>query len=77
MGRPKWKGPFVNKKLTRNRIFLKRSSSITSDLLGKTVWCHDGKAFGKTEISNEMLGHKIGEFVGTRAEFCFKKKKKR
>lgn len=73
--RSKWKGPVVTKIGNKYRLVLKRNEELTTCLLNKTVWCHDGKKYGKTEITHDMLGKKIGEFVFTRSEFSFKKKK--
>ena len=77
MKRSKWKGPFVqtldfNQKLPR----LPRNYEITSKIVGLTCNVHSGKAFVKLSITDEMIGHKIGEFVPTRERFVFKKKKK-
>ena len=54
-----------------------RSSVITKDLLGARLKIHNGKDFIPLIITPEMYGHKIGEFIGTRARYEFKKKKKK
>ena len=77
MTRSKWKGPFLKTKIFNKKQVCSRKTSITSALVGKTVWCHDGKTFVKLEIESSMLGHKIGEFAPTRASFSFKKKRKK
>jgi len=82
MSRSKWKGPYI--KNTKNYlkqfeklIYLPRSFSITSNLIGSDINVHTGKKFVQITISNEMVGHKVGEFVLTREKFTFKKKKKK
>ena len=75
MSRSKWKAPFFEKKIEKKKCILKRSSEITPVLVNKSVWVHDGKTLKKVEISDTMVGHKAGEFVFTRSEFSFKKKK--
>lgn len=54
-----------------------RSFIITKDLCGMRVRVHNGKDFVPLLITPEMSGHKLGEFVGTRARYEFKKKKKK
>lgn len=77
MGRVKWKGPFIGEKKQGNLLEVKRNSVITNELLGKTLWCHNGKNLGKIEVTEDMVGFKVGAFVLTRSEFTFKKKKKK
>jgi small subunit ribosomal protein S19 len=65
---------------TKKRLSYKtwsRSCKITSPLVGMRLKVHNGKTFMKLFISNEMIGHKLGEFVWTRGRFEFKKKKKK
>lgn len=82
MKRSKKKGPFIllqhkNKTLNKNSILvLKRNFEITFQIIGITCHVYDGKKFSKLNISENMVGHKLGEFVPTRAKFVFKKKKK-
>lgn len=54
-----------------------RSSMITENLLGARLKVHNGKDFLPLLVTPEMCGHKIGEFIGTRARYEFKKKKKK
>lgn len=81
MKRSKKKGPFIllqqkNKTSNENTIFiLKRNFEITFKIVGMTCHVYDGKKFTKLSISETMVGHKLGEFVPTRAKFVFKKKK--
>lgn len=54
-----------------------RSFVVTKALFGIRVRVHNGKDFIPLLITPEMDGHKLGEFVGTRARYEFKKKKKK
>ena len=81
MKRSKKKGPFMiveTKTLDKNSVsILKRNFEITFQMIGKTCNVHDGKKFLKVNLSENMVGHKLGEFVPTRAKFVFKKKNKK
>jgi len=78
MKRSKWKGPFLKKlSLTGNFLTLPRNCEITSALIGLTCDVHSGRTFVKLKIIDEMIGHKVGEFIPTRGKFIFRKKKKR
>ena len=77
MKRSKWKGPFFKKlDSTKKLPQLARNCEITYKFVGLTCGVHSGKTFVKLNITNEMIGHKVGEFVSTRERFVFKKKKK-
>jgi small subunit ribosomal protein S19 len=83
MSRSKWKGPYINFKNLKEVITLKkqyvyemsRNSDIIPKFLGLTFKVHNGKTYVEIPVSDTMIGHKFGEFVFTRAEFTFKKKK--
>ncbi|RIU85674.1 30S ribosomal protein S19 [Candidatus Karelsulcia muelleri] len=73
------KGPYVNykliKKINLNNLNLKkqkiiktwsRSSTITPEFIGNTIAVHNGKIFIPIYISENMVGHKLGEFAPTR-----------
>ena len=78
MKRSKWKGPFLKKyNPTTKLVVLPRNFEITSKIVGLTCNVHSGKAFVKLNVTDDMIGHKIGEFVPTRERFVFKKKKKK
>lgn len=78
MKRSKWKGPFLRKlDFTKKLPQLPRNYEITSKLVGLMCSVHSGKIFIKLSITDEMIGHKVGEFVPTRERFVFKKKKKK
>ena len=72
------KGPFVYYKLQRkideanesgSKKVIKtwsRSSMITPDFMGLTLAVHNGKQFIPVFITENMVGHKLGEFAPTR-----------
>ena len=78
MSRSVKKGPFVHAKLlarimkmneTNEKRVLKtwsRSSTIFPDMLGHTIAVHDGRKHVPVFISEDMVGHKLGEFAPTR-----------
>jgi len=78
MSRSKWKGPYIQttsleQKTTKYKI--SRNSEIVPKFLGFTFDIHNGKSYSEIIVTNEMIGHKFGEFVSTRSKFYFKKKK--
>ena len=81
MKRAKWKGPLItNKNLnnTNSKIpTLPRSFEITSQVVGITCNVHTGRKLVKLNLTDEMIGHKLGEFSSTRERFIFKKKNKK
>lgn len=78
MSRSSKKGVFVDEKLlmkvqkavqTKDRKPIKtwsRRSTITSDFVGATLSIHNGKDFLGLYVSEEMVGHRLGEFAPTR-----------
>jgi small subunit ribosomal protein S19 len=87
MSRSIWKGPFIENSFLKKEYKIKkkntveiktwsRKSTILPYLVGKSILIHNGKKFLKIKISENMLGHKLGEFAPTRARFFYKKKKK-
>jgi small subunit ribosomal protein S19 len=72
------KGPFVDEKLkkktfqardTRDHRMIKtwsRRSTILPEFVGLTIAVHNGKKFIPVFISENMVGHKLGEFAPTR-----------
>ncbi|TYP91453.1 SSU ribosomal protein S19P [Fodinibius salinus] len=72
------KGPYVYYKLQRKvdamnesgkKNVIKtwsRSSMVTPDFLGLTIAVHNGKQFIPVFITEDMVGHKLGEFAPTR-----------
>lgn len=43
-----------------------REAVIVPEFIGQTFLVHNGKAFGKVYVTEEMVGHKLGEFSPTR-----------
>ena len=78
MGRSIKKGPFVAPKLLARvqemnekgeKIVLKtwsRSSTIFPDFVGHTFAVHDGRKHVPVYVTEDMVGHKLGEFAPTR-----------
>lgn len=78
MSRSAKKGPFINAKLLdkikqlnikKAKTIIKtwsRASTITPDMIGHTIAVHNGKQHFPVFISDQMIGHKLGEFVPTR-----------
>ena len=78
MGRSVKKGPFVDGKLlakieTLNKANTKkviktwaRRSTIPPEFVGHTIAVHNGKKFIPVFITENMVGHKLGEFSPTR-----------
>ena len=72
------KGPFVDEHLLKkverardsgeSRVIKtwSRRSTITPDMIGLTFAVHNGKKFIPVFISDNMVGHKLGEFSPTR-----------
>ena len=77
MSRSKWKNPYTKQitSVKKKILYIERNYEITPHIVGKTFKVHNGKLFLKLTITDEMIGHKIGEFVPTRIKFMFKKKK--
>ena len=78
MSRSTKKGPFVDAKLFKKvqemnkngeKIVLKtwsRSSTIFPDFVGHTFAVHDGRKHVPVYVTEDMVGHKLGEFAPTR-----------
>lgn len=77
MGRSLKKGPFVDFKLEKkikalsaeDRTVIKtwaRYSTIFPEMVGRTVAVHNGKVHVPVFVSENMVGHKLGEFAPTR-----------
>ena len=72
------KGPFVDEKLLKKVAAMQkirdhkpiktwsRRSTVTPDFVGLTMMIHNGKSFIPTFITENMVGHKLGEFAHTR-----------
>jgi small subunit ribosomal protein S19 len=78
MARSAKKGPFVDESLLEKvqrvkgsgkREVIKtwsRRSMVTPDFVGLTMAVHDGRRFVQVYITENMVGHKLGEFALTR-----------
>ena len=78
MSRSTKKGPFVHPKLLKkieamnesgNKEVIKtwsRSSTIFPQMVEHTIAVHDGRRHIPVYITEDMVGHKLGEFVATR-----------
>jgi small subunit ribosomal protein S19 len=79
MGRSLKKGPFVADHLlskveklneTREKRVVKtwsRASTIVPAMVGHTIGVHNGKAHVPVYVTENMVGHKLGEFAPTRS----------
>ena len=78
MSRSLKKGPFIDYKLekkvndlieSKKKVVIKtwsRSSTITPDFVGQTIAVHNGNKFIPVYVTENMVGHKLGEFSPTR-----------
>jgi len=77
MSRSLKKGPFINFKLAKkvaalgsdDRTVIKtwaRSSTISPEMVGRTIAVHNGRLHVPVYVSENMVGHKLGEFSPTR-----------
>ncbi len=78
MSRSLKKGPFVEFKLEKRILEMNesgkkkvvktwsRTSIITPDFVGHTIAVHNGNKFIPVYITENMVGHKLGEFAPTR-----------
>ena len=78
MARSVWKGPFVEESLIKKVEKIKnvtnkkpiktwsRKSTIIPDFVGFSFLIHNGRKFIPLTISEDMVGHKLGEFAPTR-----------
>ena len=78
MSRSIKKGPFVEPKLLARVVAMNeagekrvlktwsRSSTIFPEFVGHTIAVHDGRKHVPVYVTEDMVGHKLGEFVATR-----------
>ncbi len=78
MGRSLKKGPFIDEHLqlkvsgmnARNEKKViktwSRRSTILPDMIGHTIAVHNGRKFIPVYVTEQMIGHKLGEFAPTR-----------
>ena len=76
MARSLKKGPYIDEKLLQKVLNLRkdgkkiiktwaRHSTISPEMLGHTFGVHNGKDFVPVFVSEDMVGHKLGEFAAT------------
>ena len=77
MSRSLKKGPFVDPKLAKKVMALEsndrtviktwaRASTIFPEMVGRTIAVHNGRVHVPVFVSENMVGHKLGEFSPTR-----------
>ncbi len=76
MSRSSKKGPYVDPRLLEKIAAAKgskaviktwsRDSEISPEMIGHTMGVHNGKDFIEVLVTEEMIGHKLGEFSPTR-----------
>jgi small subunit ribosomal protein S19 len=78
MGRSTKKGPFVEERLMKRIEAMNtsgskqmirtwsRASTVFPEMVGHTIAVHDGRKHVPVFISEQMVGHKLGEFAPTR-----------
>ena len=81
MPRSVWKGPFFDRYLIKKAETVKasgrsdvikiwsRRSTILPQFIGLTFGVHNGKKFVPVSVSENMVGHKFGEFAPTRTYY--------
>lgn len=81
MPRSVWKGPFFDRYLIKKAETVKasgrsdvikiwsRRSTILPQFVGLTFGVHNGKKFIPVSVSENMVGHKFGEFAPTRTYY--------
>ncbi len=78
MSRSVKKGPFISERLLKRIVALNernekkvvttwsRASTIFPEMVGHTIGVHDGRKFVPVYVTEDMVGHKLGEFSLTR-----------
>nr|QGN73920.1 ribosomal protein S19 [prasinophyte sp. MBIC10622] len=82
MARSVWKGPFVDASLLRvlstdsqeEHYTYSRRSVVLPQFVGTVVHVHNGKSHTPVRVSEDMIGHKFGEFASTRRRAIHKRK---
>lgn len=82
MARSIKKGPFIDEHLARKIAHMNESrqkqvirtwsrrSTITPEMVGYTIGVHNGRKFIPVFVTENMVGHKLGEFAPTRTFFA-------
>lgn len=77
MSRSSYKGPYIDPKLLKkvsalpvnSKTVIKtwsRASTISPEMVGYTFGIHNGKIFIEAKVTEDMVGHRLGEFSPTR-----------
>lgn len=77
MSRSSKKGPYVDERLLKKLSKLKptekneiktwsRDSEISPEMIGFTIGVHNGKQFLPVRVTEDMVGHRLGEFSPTK-----------
>ncbi|KAJ7718204.1 hypothetical protein DFH07DRAFT_860500 [Mycena maculata] len=82
-GRSAWKGPYFVafpelREALEHRVPIKtqaRACTILPTFVGIRFLVHNGKDYIPVMVSQDMVGHKLGEFAPTKKRFVFKSKK--
>jgi small subunit ribosomal protein S19 len=81
MTRSVWKGPFIARSLLKKVEEVRtsgkktvirtwsRRSTILPNMVGMTFGVHNGKKFIPVLVTDQMIGHKLGEFAPTRTYY--------
>ena len=80
MARSLKKGPYIDARLLEKVLSLRkdekkiiktwaRHSTISPEMVGHTFGVHNGKDFVAVYVSEDMVGHKLGEFSPTRTYY--------
>lgn len=81
MARSVWKGPFVERSLLKkveearkagkNTVIKtwSRRSTILPNMIGLTFGVHNGQKFIPVLVTDQMIGHKLGEFAPSRTYY--------
>jgi small subunit ribosomal protein S19 len=82
MARSIKKGPFIDEHLAKKIALMNESrqkqvirtwsrrSTITPEMVGYTIGVHNGRKFIPVFVTENMVGHKLGEFAPTRTFFA-------
>ena len=78
MSRSIWKGPNVETSClkSKSKKLWSRKSIVLPQFVGQTFEIYNGKFFLRVTITEQMIGHKFGEFASTRRKAIHKQKSK-
>lgn len=86
MSRSSWKPLYINndfieqKKVNKEHediVLFNRATVLTKQMVGLKLQVYNGIRFFPLNVTNDMLGHRVGEFAPTRKKPIPKKKKKK